>query len=205
MPKRTFRIPGDLPNLEALGAVAQWTPEAVERRLLYLEACVEHEQLPDARGKRLEPPPGEIDAWESVPAPEELEDDMADLATSVAHCREHLDAGDLDAARERLRGVESLVKALNVRLANVRRKRGAKARRGNLKCSRIYAWILQHLRDNPGATNEEVERAFPSDDDHLYRRSNGDFVEGDATAAADMSVHGFHRYLTKARKELGLI
>lgn len=55
---RAFNIPGDLEWLRALGLIrkrskGRWTRDAIERRLAYLESCIEHNLIPDARGRCL--------------------------------------------------------------------------------------------------------------------------------------------------------
>jgi len=90
-------------------------------------------------------------------------------------------------------------------------RRAVEGRRGTFKCPRIFEWIVRELEHDPDATNQELATRFPEDDDpYLYRSDDCGRLQGEERQFADddsggrLSRHGFDRYVTKARKKLGL-
>ena len=111
---RKFNIPGDLPKLAALGIVrmnhwpaSEIAQRLIDRRLTYLEACLEHGLHPDVKGRRWEKD-GRV-TYDCKPLPADLTQHAEDLAVGVRDCRALLGSGKLDAAKARLEGVEVLV------------------------------------------------------------------------------------------------
>lgn len=144
MSNRTFGIPGDLDSMAALrhGRYRRRTPAEVERRLANLERCVEHGIVPDANGKELEPSETGR-CWEAVEVPAELSEKMRDLGEAVAAASERLDAGDTDAALERLEAIEPLV-ANMAYAADPARRRGDKVSQSAGSGGRGRAAKYQH-------------------------------------------------------------
>lgn len=91
------------------------------------------------------------------------------------------------------------------------RHRGGEAKRGRRKCPRIYSWIVEQLGHNQQLTNEELAELFSEEDSHLYLSEGGRFTEtvfgddGDVKGERSVSRHGFDRYVTAARDELGIL
>lgn len=203
MSRRTFKIPDDLERMQALGLAVPSPKGGIESRLDYVAFCIEHGLVPDARGKRGEPSPGSVAAWQAVPVPAELEPHMSDLAQGVAYCRARLEAGELEEAQSRRVGVEALIVSMGETLArSVRPRRGGEARRGTRKCPRIYEWIVGQLEQDPGATNDQLAERFPQNDLQLYQGEYNAFAEGDFSTSSGLNRAGFNRYATAARKQL---
>ena len=104
---REVKIPFDLPRMAALGiAEVRHSEKSVRRRIDYLSNCVEHNLVPDKKGKKLDR------GWLSVPVPDGLNDHMADLASGIEFVRDCLRKGDLQAAIQRMEGIEMLVQSM---------------------------------------------------------------------------------------------
>lgn len=113
MTVRAFRLPDDLPRMQALGYArrAPWTAQALDRRLSYLAACIEADVVPDAKGQRAGKDGRK--GWRAVPVPPQLRGHMADLATAAQRCRIFIEEGDIQGAGECLGGIEALVRWMN--------------------------------------------------------------------------------------------
>lgn len=104
---REVKIPFDLPRMAALGiAEVRHSEKSVRRRIDYLSNCVEQNMVPDKKGKKLD------GGWLSVPVPDGLNDHMADLASGIEFVRDCLRKGDLQAAIQRMEGIEMLVQSM---------------------------------------------------------------------------------------------
>ena len=149
---RKFGVPGDLPRLLALGWARLRPPSApvIASRLAYLESCVRYRACPDLKGKR-HVENGRV-GYEFVPLPADLQPHSEDLDAAIRACQCLLDGGNLQAARERLEGVEKLVEDM-ARRADPDRRRGEKvvaaASKGGKKSRKadtpaILAYVKDH-------------------------------------------------------------
>jgi hypothetical protein len=127
------------------------------------------------------------------------------LKLSKAHARRReqwkkriLPAGERILTKEDLKLAEELAELDEIRAG---RERGAEAKKGSRKCLRIYDWLLDELKANPSATNEELAESFPKDNLHLYRNDESRFVDD---GHGKLSRDGFNRYVTAARRALGI-
>lgn len=128
------------------------------------------------------------------------------IKLSKAHARRReqwkkrfLPAGERVFTEEDLELAEELAE-LDVMRAG--RERGAEGKRGSRKCPRIYDWLLDKLKANTSATNDELAESFPKDDLYLYRNDESRFVDD---GHGKLSRDGFNRYVTAVRRELGIV
>ena len=89
---------------------------------------------PDLKGER------HVEGWrvsyDTIPLPKELDPHKQDLGTGLSACRRLLDSGELDAARERLKGIEWLVEDMACR-GDPDRRRGKKVVAGASKSGKM--------------------------------------------------------------------
>ena len=168
---RTFGIPGDLPRMRALqaalgiGRLRPHSAESLASRLDYMDDCMQFGICPDSKGER-HVENGRV-GYDTVPLPEELEPHKQDLGTCLSACHRMLDSGDLEAAREGLKGIEALVEDMKERAAKPahqlvrdtlkRRINAGHARKGKLKDTTKEALKLLALGRNIEQVCAQVE------------------------------------------------
>ena len=137
-------LDADMALLEALGiARSHWSPRGIEKRLSYLELCIKHDVIPDAKGQRwkrgagpakhLKPGHGRSGyVYAAVPVPEHLQRHMDGLADAIRRCREAIARGDDGDATKQIDSINKLVSEMRgVALDHkIRGEQAQRAKRG---------------------------------------------------------------------------
>lgn len=107
---KIYSLPGDLPRMLASVYIrkGRWTCKTIEKELASLEAFIEHNVVPGAGG-RCRGRAGGVTTWEYREVPGALAGHMEDLREALAAVRRYLASEDIDAAAERMSGIEALV------------------------------------------------------------------------------------------------
>lgn len=151
-PHRTFKLPDDLPRAHALGEVYQepLSEAQIRKRLDFISRMIQRNLVPDVLGREARKlrkgewyqssdgtklsDPDSRSLYKAVPPPE-LSGHMDDLATAVERVKELMHADQLEDARARSHGLDSLIDEMCERVAQGARLREAGRKRRRRKRS----------------------------------------------------------------------